>query len=171
MITKQELVKHDQALIHCMSPRMEVERPQLAYLQRGKRDILHSSVMQWACYYLPVGKIVVRFGLECDDNDGQYKIAGRWEFHPAHWLSHKSIVTQAIFLIRCGVECVRPIITATLSATTVLSSDHPVWDVIKNADFQEFQKLVCKGAVGVKDTNAYGMSILHWVLCFPCLPT
>jgi len=164
MATKQEFVKCNQALVRRMGPRMEIKGSQSAYTQRGKADVLCSSVtMQWACYNLPMGSIVVNFGSECDDNGSQYRVAGRWEFQPAPWLSYKTIVTQVIVFMRCGTELVQPTLTATLSTTTVLSEDHPIWGIIRKGDFPEFRELLCKSAVGANDTDQFGMSVLHWV--------
>jgi len=172
MITKQEFVEHQRAKLHHMRPRMDIGRPAVprkAYRFADLNSVVSTVKMRHTTYCLGVGQIKVSYGLGSTDSEHdsskqvQYAIGGSWEFHPAPWLSHKSIITDAILLMRCELELIQPTIKHTLKTTIVLSNSHPVWGCIQQSDFQGFQRLLTTGAIRPDDTNARGETLLHYV--------
>jgi hypothetical protein len=167
MLTKVEFSER-RGTSRCMRrPRLNIGNPIRTHNQKAGLLVLLSKVTITR-YNLPIGTIVVSHGEQSSDQDTcsseKYTIGGRWEFHPASWLSHKSIITEAILAIRSRTELARPTINATLTCKVALSDENPVWGCIHNADIVGVQRLLSSGAVRINDTDTTdGLSLLHAV--------
>jgi len=120
-------------------------------------------------YSLPIGALEMYYDWEYNDSakdssSGSIYIAhARWKFQPVPWLSYKAFVTKASFLMRCGNELNRPILTPTLTASCFLSDKHPVWSMIKEGDLRGIRGLLDEGSISIRDTDTAGNTILHMV--------
>jgi hypothetical protein len=172
MVTKQGFIGH-RSTSRMMRPRVSIAKP-TSY--NGVDSTMHSTVMmRHIGYCLPIGEIRVTYGCKSKESgqlsiENEYTLTGVWEFHPAAWLSQRTLTIRAMLLIRCGIELKRPTITPTLSTTVVLSHDHPVWDCLRRGDVTEFRQLLSLGLIGLNDIGSGGDTLLDAVYQLPARP-
>jgi len=162
-IASRKLVgEYEKSTTHCQRTCLEFGQSTPATVQDGKLFAFITDLrMKCTTYYLSMGKVVVQYGLRCDEDENEYEIVGSWKYHPPRWLYAKGFATRVVLRARYGAE---PTIALSLSTHAVLPDDHPVWIAIYKADFMRFQAIFRAGEFGVNDTDSSGYSLLH-VVC------
>ena len=162
MVTKQQLADHHSALRLMLKPC--IHNPRTLRSTAQDSDILKSSVMSYADYYFPLGRISLLYGWRCREGEHaaneESLLAEQWGINPASWVSYRGMEIRARLLVQFG-EYSKPQITPSLTFRVFVSEDHPVWKCIAKGDLMGVRRHLSIGSVGVNDTTLSGHTLLQ----------